>query len=283
MEAIQGLVFDIEEFAVFDGPGIRTTVFLKGCPLRCNWCHNPEGLKMHPQRMVSSLCKKCGTCKTVCPSPGSCIGCGKCISVCPQNCIRIAGTYWTADALAEKLSANAEILKMNGGGITFSGGECTMQADFILAVRRRLRDLHFAIETCGYCESSTFQRLLAEMDLVMMDIKHTDPEVHKRCTGVDHALIRKNLDLLIHSGVPFIARVPVIPGVNDSEENLTQTARWLKDAKNLIAVELLPYNVSAGAKYQGLGMVYKPEFDPTQTPRLRKECFEQFGIPVKIM
>lgn len=283
MSQIKGLVFDIEEFAVFDGPGIRTTVFLKGCPLRCNWCHNPEGLLMKPQRVVSSMCVGCGACRTVCPSPDNCIGCGKCLDLCPRNCIRMAGRYWTAEELAAKLAENADILEMNGGGITFSGGECTLQADFVLEVRRLLPHSHFAIETCGYCPTDKFKNLISEIDLVMFDIKHTDPGMHKRYTGVDNQLIFQNLNILIESGVPFIARVPVIPGVNDSVENLTQTACWLKDAKNLICVELLSYNMSAGAKYKGVGMKYQPDFDESQKPRLRRECFEQFGIKVKIM
>ena len=280
---MEGIVFDIEEFAVFDGPGIRTTVFLKGCPLRCNWCHNPEGLQKQPQRMVSGLCVNCGTCKSVCPSPEHCIGCGACVAVCPRHCITISGKKWTAESLAAELSKNADILKMNGGGITFSGGECTMQADFMLAIRRLLPDIHMAIETCGYCSGSTFRKVISAMDLVIMDIKHTDPAIHKQYTGVDNSLIRENLRILMGSNTPFLIRVPLIPGVNDSEENLTLTAQWIQNAKNLLGVELLPYNEAAGAKYHSLNMKYQPKFNTAQKPRLYTECFEKLGIAVKIM
>lgn len=280
---MQGLIFDIEEFAVYDGPGIRTAVFFKGCPLRCNWCHNPEGLSMHPQRVVSSLCMHCGKCRQVCPTPDHCTACGRCIQVCPRNCIRIAGKYWTADELADKLLANGDLLKMNDGGITFSGGECSLQTDFILEVRPKLGDLHCAIETCGHADPVQFRRLIQTMDLVMFDIKHTDPLVHKQYTGVDNHLIRQNLNTLIASCIPFIVRIPVIPGVNDTEENLRETARWVKDAPHLLGVELLPYNKSAGAKYRSVGMTYSPMFDETQDPHMLTEPFTSYHIPVKIL
>ena len=280
---MQGLIFDIEEFAVYDGPGIRTAVFFKGCPLRCNWCHNPEGLLPRPQRVVSSLCMHCGKCREVCPTPDHCTACGRCAQVCPRNCIRIAGKYWTSDELAAKLLANAPLLKMNGGGITFSGGECSLQTDFILEVRPKLGDLHCAIETCGHADPSQFCRLITAMDLVLFDIKHIDPVIHKQYTGVDNHLIRQNLNTLIASGIPFISRIPVIPGVNDTEENLTETARWLAGASNLIMVELLPYNKAAGAKYQSVGMTYAPIFDEAKEPRLLTEPFALYNIPVKIL
>ena len=280
---LEGLIFDIEEFAVFDGPGIRTAVFFKGCPLRCKWCHNPEGLRMQPDRVVSSLCVHCGMCKTVCTHPDGCFACGECVSVCPRGCIRIAGQRWTVDALAQKLLQNEKLLRASGGGITFSGGECALQTPFILAVREKLGDLHRAIETCGHVKEETFLALISKMDLVMFDIKHTDPVQHKRFTGVDNTLIRKNLEQLKQSGIPFIARIPVIPGVNDSPENLTQTALWVKDAKNLVTVELLPYNKAAGGKYKSVGLTYDPGFDTERAPNLQTECFTDLGVPVKIM
>ena len=280
---MQGLVFDIEEFALFDGPGIRTAVFMKGCPLRCNWCHNPEGLRLKPDRVVSSLCVQCGRCKTVCAHPDGCIACGECVSVCPRGCIRIAGQWWEAKDLADKILQNAPILKMNGGGVTFSGGECSLQTPFLLEVCSYLGDLHKAIETCGHAPEEKFRQLLGAVDLVMFDIKHTDPAMHKLHTGVDNRLIRKNLQQLIDSGVPFIARVPVIPGVNDSAENLRQTALWVKDAPNLLHVELLPYNKAAGGKYRSVGMEYAPQFDVERSPNLQSECFEELGVTVKIM
>ncbi len=283
MEELRGLIFDIEEFAVFDGPGIRTTVFFKGCPLSCAWCHNPEGLKMQPERTVSAQCKNCGACREVCPSPDACIGCGRCIPVCPGGYIRMAGQWMSPEELAAKLKVNAAVLQSSDGGITFSGGECSMQTPFILAVRKLIPELHCAIETCGFAPEARFCELISQMDLVLFDIKHTDPVIHKKYTGADNVLIHKNLQHLIESGVPFYARIPVIPGVNDSKENFEKTAEWLKDAKNLLGVELLPYNRGAGAKYRAVGRVYKPPFDESAAPNLDLTAFEAAGIPARVL
>lgn len=279
----KGLIFDIEEFGIYDGPGIRTVVFLKGCPLRCMWCQNPEGWNPYPERMVSGRCIHCGTCKKVCPHPDRCIACGTCIPYCPVNAISIAGEYMTPRELAARINSHKDLLKLNGGGVTFTGGECLTQTDFVLAVRKLIPDVHCAIETSGYSEPGTFTRMISAMDLIMFDIKHTDPVVHKQYTGADNSLIRANLKILISSGKPFIIRIPLIPGVNDTDSNYKETAEWIKDAHSLLHVELLPYNRSAGAKYKMLGLKYSPTFDEKANLRIDTSFFNQYGIKVKVM
>lgn len=279
-----GLVFDIEEFAVFDGPGIRCTVFLKGCPLRCMWCHNPEGLSAKPQRVVThSLCVHCGECERVCPSPGKCIGCGKCVEVCPRGCIRIAGTQMSAEAVADILRKNEMLLQMNDGGVTFSGGEALMQPEFVLAVRRLVPGLHALIETSGYASRNVFEAVVSEMDMVIMDIKIADPILHKRYTGVDNARILDNLQVLKSMQKPFRIRIPLIPTVNDTYENMDATAALIGNAPYLEKVELLPYNRAAGAKYSGVGMKYQPDFPEDRLPQIITEPFTRRGIAVSIM
>ena len=283
-ENVTGLVFDIEEFAVFDGPGIRCAVFLKGCPLRCMWCHNPEGLAPHPQRVVTkSLCVNCGECMKVCPSPEKCIGCGKCVDVCPRGAIRIAGTRMTAKEVADKINKQAKILAMNGGGVTFSGGEVMMQPDFVVAVRKLVPEVHALIETSAFATAETFTKICEVMDMVIMDIKIVDPALHKRYTGVDNAPILRNLEILKGMGKLFRIRVPLIPTVNDTLENMEATARLLEGAKMLEKVELMRYNKAAGAKYSGLDMVYNPDFPEQQEPQLIREPFERRGIRVDIL
>lgn len=276
---MEGVIFDIKQMAVFDGPGIRTTVFLKGCPLRCKWCHNPEGLSFQPQLMVSENgCLKCGKCKESCKHPGNCISCGECVKVCPLRLRKITGTKMESDKLVHKLMRDRDYLTSCGGGITFSGGEPTAQPAFLLECLKKLSSMHRVIETSGYCESRWFAQILDELDLVIMDIKMVNEQKHKYYTGVSNQVILQNLELLKQSGKPFWIRIPVIPGVNDSKEDFYAAAALLKDAKNLEKVELLPYHKTAGAKYHMVGIDYQPEFDVEKEPDMNWKIFADVGI-----
>lgn len=279
-----GTIFDIKQFAVFDGPGIRTTVFLKGCPLRCEWCHNPEGLSFGPQLMVSkSACTHCGRCREVCPNPSGCTVCGRCIRSCPLGLRRICGKKIDSADLAAKLLKDWDYLKLQGGGVTFSGGEPTAQGEFLLECLRLINPMHKAIETSGYCDPDLFREIIGELDYVIMDIKHTDDEIHRRYTKVSNRKILQNLEQLKTSGKPFRIRIPVIPGVNDTEDNFRRTAELLAGAENLDTVELLPYHQTAGAKYEMVDMDYRPSFDTDALPNLDTAVFAEYHIPCKVI
>lgn len=275
---MSGIVFDVKEFAVYDGPGIRTTVFMKGCPLRCQWCHNPEGLSPKPQLMVSrAACVDCGACRKVCVNE-ECVSCGKCIPYCRLGLRKIAGQRIEADVLAKKLLRGRKLMEETGGGVTFSGGEPLMQWDFVEEVISHLDGLHTAIETSGYASDAVFERMMGTVDYIMMDMKLTDPDMHKRFCGVDNAPILCHADMLCAGDTPFVIRIPLIPGVNDTEEHLTAVAERIKGAKSLVRVELLPYHKTAGAKYGMAGIEFRPEFDTEQAVRVWPEIFEQRGI-----
>lgn len=278
-----GIVFDIKEFAVFDGPGIRTTVFMKGCPLRCRWCHNPEGLSPRPQLMVSrAACTHCGACAAVCPHPEQCTACGACICACRGGYRRIAGDEWAADALAARLQKDADVYALSGGGVTFSGGEPLMQWDFVRDVVGRLHGVHTAIETSGFAPDSVFEDAMNHLDLIMMDWKVSDPAAHKHYTGVDQAVILRHARMLAEGNTPFILRMPIIPGVNDNEAHFKTAASLVRGSKSLVRIELLPYQRAAGAKYEMVSMDYAPGFDQTRTPQMFTQIFETEGIPFRV-
>ena len=280
----KGIIFDIKQLAIYDGPGLRTTIFFKGCPLRCRWCHNPEGLSPRPELMVSpNGCTHCGQCAAVCPHPDQCNACGRCVRACPLHLRRIAGTAYTAEELASRLLRDRDILIENGGGITLSGGEPTMQPAFALELLERTSALHRAMETCGFCPPDVFQQFLQHLDFVLMDIKFVDPALHKAWTGNDNAPILRNLEQLKRSPLPFVIRVPLIPGVNDTPENLNATAELLEDAPGLQYAELLPYHQTAGAKYEMLRRPYDPGFSTAQKPNADLTPFRKRHIPARVL
>jgi pyruvate formate lyase activating enzyme len=280
---ITGTIFDSKEFSVNDGPGVRETVFFKGCPLRCNWCHNPEGWEMRPQLMVRyGECTGCGACRAVCRHD-SCTACGECVNVCPGRLRSVCGRVISAAALADALKKNAALYRDMGGGVTFSGGEPLMQPAFLMETMRLLPGVHKAVETCGYAPEDVFRDAAGAADLMMMDVKLADAGLHKKHTGAPNDGILRNLRWLADGGTPFIVRIPLIPGVSDTERNLEATAALLKGAKALRYVELLPYNRLAGAKYESLGMRYRPLFDTDKPVNVNQQAFYDAGIESRVM
>ncbi len=248
-----GTIFDIKEMAVHDGPGIRATVFLKGCPLRCKWCHNPEGFTSEPQLMYKDVrCIGCKNCQKECDHP-ECQPFGRCIHACPENCLEISGKKVTAKELAEELKKSADILGNDFGGFTFSGGEPLAQPQFLLELIEELKDYHLCIETSGYADSEIFETVINKLDFVIMDIKSADSERHKKYTGVGNEQILKNFQILNCSGKPYIIRTPLIPNITDTKENLDA----IKEIIGKSEWEKLPYNAMAGAKYKMVGIDFE--------------------------
>lgn len=249
---MKGIVFDVKEMALHDGPGIRTTVFLKGCPLRCRWCHNPDGLSPLPELAFhAARCLDCGACRVPC-AHAECAPFGRCLHVCPDNALQIVGREVEAAALARELLAGAAVLGDTFGGVTFSGGEPLLQAEFLLEVAEHLQGVHLAIETSGYADERLFRHVISKMNYVIMDIKLADDDLHRRYTGQSNARILQNYRVLRESGVPYLIRTPLIPGITDTEENLRAIAALIGNDP----WEKLPYNEMAGAKYAMLGKVY---------------------------
>jgi len=282
---MEGTIFSIEEFSVFDGPGIRTSVFLKGCPLRCQWCHNPEGQQFSPELFRSvNGCLHCGKCMEAGRNAS-----GKAqltpdsIAVCPKNLIRICGEKITPQQLCKRLESKLPMLSAAGGGVTFSGGEPLAQPSFLLECLDLLSGItHRAVQTSGFAPEAVWENVLKRCEYVLFDLKLMDPQLHKIYTGVDNHRILDNYRTLVSSGVDFITRIPLIPGVNDTAENLSQTAQFLQHL-GVTKIELLPYNKAAGAKYAAVNKQYDISFDPTAVPEPRETIFRSYGIEVHIL
>lgn len=276
-----GIVFDVKELTVHDGPGIRTTVFLKGCPLSCKWCHNPEGISANPQLMKLAGCVSCGKCGHPCGHE-ECAPFDLCAKICPKNLLSVCGREVSTENIANKLALSESVFTRTGGGVTISGGEPLTQPEYLLELLERLAPIHRIVETSGFGSHEAFKQAAMLADEIYLDIKLADSHMHKKWCGVDNAPILKNLKWLIWSGKTFTARIPLIPGVSDSEENLAAAAALLKDAAGRVRVNLLPYNPLAGAKYRAVGQNYHPGFNETQKPAVFLKPFEEAGIACEV-
>lgn len=273
MDTIKGLIFDIKKFAIHDGPGIRTTVFMKGCPLRCAWCHNPESWKREPEILFYERnCIGCGKCFEVCPSGALrledgqriydctiCRHCWQCTEVCYAEATVKCGREATVEEVMAEVEKDLPFYQNSGGGMTVSGGEPTQQADFVRALmaESKRRGIHTALDTCGYARWEVLERLLEVTDLVLYDLKHIDSKRHRALTGVPNEPILTNLQRMAEKGIPFVVRIPVVPAHNDDEANIRGLGRFLSALKGgTVKAELLPYHRLAQSKYERLEMEY---------------------------
>ncbi len=299
--AEKGIVFNIMRYSTEDGPGLRTTVFLKGCPLSCQWCHNPESQNRRPELIFRPKnCIGCGKCLEVCPqgaiSPGPdglvqdmerCIHCGACAEVCPSGAREMAGREMSAAQVMAEIMKDLAFYEESGGGVTFGGGEPLYQPEFLLALLKASKEeeLHTAVDTSGLAAPETIRRVAALTDLFLYDLKHMDEIRHLALVGTPNQLILDNLRLLNGLGRRVVVRVPFIPGVNDGEENLDRMGRLLSSLDNINEVELLPYHDTGLEKYRLLGRAGEIREQPRPDPRNLERAggiLSAMGLNVKI-
>jgi len=268
-----GVTFNVQRFSTEDGPGIRTTVFMKGCPLRCKWCHNPEGLSPQPELVWYDVrCIGARGCLKVCPEEAleltpdgmrldreRCTVCGLCEEACPAGALGVIGWEWTAEALYDEVAKDRAFYETSGGGVTVSGGEPVMQAEFVEAFLRLCREggIHTAVDTCGHADWGIYQRLLPFVDLMLYDLKIMDRERHREATGVYPDRILENAKRIAQKGTPMWVRTPVVPGCTDDEDNIARLAVYIRDELSTVERwDLLAYTNLGQPKYCRLGLPY---------------------------
>lgn len=281
----KAFIFNVQKYNMYDGPGIRTLVFFKGCPLRCKWCSNPEGMERKFQVMYKqNSCVDCGMCASVCPvgihvmseetgkheirREKDCIGCMKCKNACPNAALTIAGEVRTISELLKIVEEDAAFYDVSGGGVTLGGGEVTAQPEAALNLLMACKQegINTAIETCGYTKTETILRIAEYVDLFLFDIKHMDPVRHNELVGVNNELILTNLKELLHHRYNVKVRMPMLKGINESREEIDAVIRFLmpfRDYKNFKGIDLLPYHKLGVNKYNQLDMTYPIDGDPS--------------------
>ena len=296
-----GKIFDIKKYAIHDGPGIRTTVFFKGCPLSCRWCHNPEGIACATQRLYrKDRCIGCGECADACLEdavqvtgeglqwiPSACIYCGSCASSCPGEALELVGRTMTVDAVIDEITKDTVFYDESDGGITISGGEPLLQPGFLIALLDACGELelHRTLDTSGYADTRDLLDAAARTELLLYDLKHMDSNMHAKLTGVPNETILSNLDILSREEADIVVRIPIVPGINADEVNIYRTGAFISSLARVNRVHLLPYHCAAIAKYKNLGFnfstqeVARPSRNELESiaARLRK-----FNLDVKI-
>ena len=298
-EGKSGIIFNIQKFSVHDGPGIRTTVFMKGCPLHCLWCANAESINSESELgIIRALCDGCKKCSEACPEKvinsntdngiqidrDGCTACGECVNVCYKGALTIYGKQVSIDDIVKEICRDESFFKNSGGGVTVSGGEPLRQADFVAALFEKCRkaDIHTCLDTSGFAASEKLQEVLRVTDYILFDIKHMDPAIHHRFTGQSNALILENAKIAATSGAEMLFRIPLIADVNDTISNITETARFIKSLDIDITVELLPYHRLGAGKYQTLDKPYPGKSFSLPLPqqvKSVKQKFEQLNVP----
>lgn len=298
--APRGLIFDVMRFSLHDGPGIRTTVFFKGCPLDCWWCHNPEGLSSEPEILYfAERCVRCGDCVAACPhhaiawndnrpvhDANLCEKCGRCASVCPAEATQMVGRWLTIDQLIDEVLRDRVFFDESGGGVTFSGGEPFLQARFLAAALEacRAERIHTVVETCGIANQNALLSAARNVDLFLYDLKLMESAKHRKYTGVGNEMILETLCALAAAHRNIIVRMPVIPGVNDDGENTEALAEFLK-AVGIPRLDLLPYHHIGRDKYSRLNRTYRLEaLKPPSSEEIQAlaQDFRGRGLAVRV-
>lgn len=297
----EGLIFDFKKYSINDGPGIRTTVFFKGCPLRCRWCHNPEGQSFAPEIMIrTSRClADCSECITACPENAiaktagvlvlnreKCTACGKCTDICPAQAIEMVGRRVNSAQLMGEIEKDRIFLEQSGGGVTFSGGEPLSQPGFLSEILEycREKEIHTTVDTCGFAAANVLESIAQKTDLFLYDLKVIDEKKHLASTGESNAPILENLRRLAAMGKKTIVRFPVVPGVNDDEENVRDTAQFLRSLGTINEISLLPYHKLGRDKYRGLEKTAEGEYSSPSAESLEriKKDLEAYGFRVSL-